>query len=119
MLMNTSLRTPFLGIIEAGFPTSASEELQDTMSLDEYLLGNREATYLLNVLTNSMRDSGILRGDMVIVERGKDPKREDIVVITENDSYTLKHFSDTLHSSVNEAIITAVVTAVVRKYGNF
>src|SRR5262245_20515564 len=36
-----------LGTISAGFPSPADEELTDTMTLDEYLITNREATYLL------------------------------------------------------------------------
>jgi SOS-response transcriptional repressor LexA len=114
--MNTPLRV--LGVIEAGFPSSASEELVDTMSLDEYLLGNKEATYLLNVRTNSMSESGILQGDMVIVERGKDPKRGDIVIVEEDGSYSMTHFSDIPKKFNSEAIVSAVVTAVVRKYGH-
>jgi SOS-response transcriptional repressor LexA len=35
---------PFLGTVAAGFPSPADEELTDTMSLDEYLIGNKEAT---------------------------------------------------------------------------
>jgi repressor LexA len=95
-----------------GFPTSASEELIDTMSLDEYLIGNKEATYLLKVKSNSMEESGILSGDMVIVERGRDPKKGDIVLVEEDGSYSLAHFSDIR----TEVLIPAVVTAVIRRY---
>src|SRR5215471_920717 len=51
-----------LGTVSAGFPSPADEELTDTMSLDEYLISNREATYILKVHGNSMRDAGILPG---------------------------------------------------------
>src|SRR5262249_39930614 len=61
---------PVLGAIAAGFPSPADEELTDTMSLDEYLISNREATYILKVNGNSMIDAGILPGDMLLVERG-------------------------------------------------
>src|SRR5512135_1673336 len=42
-----SLADPFgharvLGTVEAGFPSPAEEELADTMSLDEWLIGNKE-----------------------------------------------------------------------------
>src|SRR5262249_5328680 len=36
---------PVLGTVMAGFPSPAEEELADTMSLDEFLITNREATY--------------------------------------------------------------------------
>src|SRR3989344_3186772 len=34
-----------LGTVEAGFPSAAEEELVDTLSLDDYLIKNKEATY--------------------------------------------------------------------------
>ncbi|PIT86284.1 MAG: LexA family transcriptional repressor, partial [Candidatus Magasanikbacteria bacterium CG10_big_fil_rev_8_21_14_0_10_43_6] len=38
-----------LGSVQAGFPTPAEEELADTMSLDEFLVENPAATFLLHV----------------------------------------------------------------------
>ena len=49
---------PILGSVAAGFPSPADEELTDTMSLEEYLIRNREATYVLKVHGTSMRDAG-------------------------------------------------------------
>jgi SOS-response transcriptional repressor LexA len=40
---------PILGTVTAGFPSPAEEELTDTMSLDEFLITNKEATYILKV----------------------------------------------------------------------
>jgi SOS-response transcriptional repressor LexA len=40
---------PILGTVTAGFPSPAEEELADTMSLDEYLITNKEATYILKL----------------------------------------------------------------------
>src|SRR5215510_5679474 len=51
---------PVLGTVAAGFPSPAEEELTDTMSLDEYLIRNRDATYVLKVHGTSMREAGIL-----------------------------------------------------------
>jgi SOS-response transcriptional repressor LexA len=100
------------GMVEAGFPTSAEEELVDTITLDEYLLGNKEATYLLNVKSDSMRDAGILQGDTLVVERGKDAKKNDIVIVLSDGAYSMKYFSEVEKGE----IVEAVVTAVVRKY---
>ena len=60
---------PVLGTVAAGFPSPADEELTDTMSLDAYLIRNRDATYVLKVTGTSMRDAGILPGDLLLVER--------------------------------------------------
>jgi len=52
-----------LGSVAAGFPSPAEEALLDTMSLDEYLVVNPEATFMLRVEGDSMVDAGILPGD--------------------------------------------------------
>src|SRR5438132_714620 len=58
-----------LGVVEAGFPGPAEEELLDVMDFDEYLTPNKESSYILKVKGDSMIDAGIHPGDMVIVER--------------------------------------------------
>lgn len=88
------------------------EELEDTLSLDEYLIGNREATFLLKVKGNSMQDAGILKGDLIIVERGKNPKVNDIIIVEENGEYRMCYFPK---KSKTPITVAAVITAVVRK----
>lgn len=79
-----------LGIVEAGFPSPAEEELLDTISLDQYLIKNREATFLLEVSNDSMIDAGIQPGDLVLVERGREAKNGRIVVAEVDGEWTLK-----------------------------
>src|SRR3989344_1399679 len=43
-----------LGLVEAGFPAPAEEELLDVMNFDEYLVPNKESTYILKVKGDSM-----------------------------------------------------------------
>jgi len=121
---------PVLGAIAAGFPSPADEELTDTMSLDEYLMSNREATYILKVNGNSMIDAGILPGDMLLVERGAHPRDGDIVIAEVDREWTMKFFRKRGASVFLEAAnkdyrpihpqeelkIAAVVRAVIRKY---
>ena len=83
-------RGPLLGIVEAGFP-SAEEELIDTMSLDEYLIENKEASYILRVKGDSMIDAGIREGDLVIVERTNAPRVGDIVIAEVDGEWTMKY----------------------------
>jgi SOS regulatory protein LexA len=119
-----------LGTVEAGFPSPAEEELSDTMSLDEYLIKNKEATFMLKVRGDSMIDAGIMEGDMVLVERGVQANDGDIVVAEVDHAWTMK-FLDKNGSKVRlvpgnkkyrpiypeeELNIAAVVKAVIRKY---
>ena len=119
-----------LGYVEAGFPSPAEEELTDTMTMDDYLVGNREATYLLKVQGDSMNGAGIMPGDMVLVERRSDAKDGDIVIAEIDHEWTMKFFRKRGSKVVlvpgnkkypviepsDELKMTAIVKAVVRKY---
>lgn len=52
-----------LGTVEAGLPSPAEEVLLETVNLEEYVIRNPQATYLLRVQGDSMIDAGILPGD--------------------------------------------------------
>ena len=119
-----------LGTVEAGFPSPAEEELADTLSLDDLLIQNREATFLLKVSGDSMSGAGILPGDMVIVDKGQTPKSGDIVIAEVDGAWTMKYLKKRGENVTllpanpnykpirpkNELKIAGVVTAVVRKY---
>jgi SOS regulatory protein LexA len=119
-----------LGTVEAGFPSPAEEELADTMSLDDLLIQNHEATFLLRVSGDSMIEAGIMPGDMVIVNKGQTPKSGDIVIAEVDGEWTMKYLrkrgdgvalipANAKYKPIkpkNELKIAGVVTAVVRKY---
>lgn len=119
-----------LGLVEAGFPSAAEEELVDTMSLDDFLIENKEATYLLRVKGDSMIEAGIQEGDLVIVERTLSPKVGDIVIAEVDGEWTIKYLrkqngkpyllpANKKYAPIfpkEELKIAAVVKAVVRKY---
>ena len=84
---------PLLGLVEAGIPTSVDEDRSESLSIDEYLIGNiKGSTYLLEVKGDSMIDEGIKEGDMVIVERRGDPKDGEIVIAEIDGGWTMKYF---------------------------
>src|SRR3989344_3315619 len=56
---------PMLGLVTAGLPASVDEELADTVSLDEMLVGKKEFTYMLKVDGDSMIAAYVEKGDMV------------------------------------------------------
>ncbi len=59
-----SFGLPMVGHIQAGFPSPAEEELQDVVSLDEFLINRPGASFLLRVSGDSMIDEGIKEGDL-------------------------------------------------------
>ena len=119
-----------LGEVQAGFPSPAEEENVDTISLDDWLIERKEASFMLKVSGDSMIEAGIQPGDFVILERGRTPKNGDIVVAEVDHQWTMKFFdkkgSLVLLRPANrkyhairpkeELTIAGVVTAVIRKY---
>ena len=92
-LIALSIGSPvkLLGTVEAGFPSPAEEELADNLSLDDLLIQNPEATFLLKVSGDSMSEAGILPGDMVLVDKGENPKSGDIVIAEVDGEWTMKY----------------------------
>jgi len=121
---------PVLGYVIAGFPTPAEEELRDLLSFDDYLITRPDSSFILKVRGDSMTDAGILPGDLVIVEKGRNPKTGDIVIAEVDGEWTMKYFRQEGRNIVLEAAnpvyapihprrefrLGGVVTAVVRKY---
>ena len=121
---------PLVGEVAAGFPSPEEEELRDILSLDEYLVARPEASFLLQVSGDSMTGEGIMPGDLVIVEKGREPKNGDVVIAQVDDKWTMKTFRKEKGEVYLEAAnpnyplirprqelkLAGVVTAVVRKY---
>lgn len=119
-----------LGTVEAGFPSPAEEEMADTLSLDDWLIENKEASFLLKVSGDSMIDAGIMPGDTVILTRGRQARSGDIVVAEVDGQWTIKYFEKRAGTvrlrpanrryrpitPREELRVAGVVTAVVRKY---
>jgi SOS regulatory protein LexA len=119
-----------LGLVEAGFPTPGEENLLDTLTLDDFLIGNRDASFMLKVKGDSMNDAGIKEGDLVIVERVETAKPGSIVIAEVDGAWTMKYLRTSRGKFYLEPAnkeykpiypkedlrIAAVVTAVVRKY---
>lgn len=122
--------TRVLGSVKAGFPSPAEEELCDTITIDEFLIKNKESTYMLKVSGDSMIDAGIQPGDMALVERGRAARNGDIVIAEVDGDWTIKYFEkrgnkvrllpgNKKYKPIvprEELNISAVVIGVIRKY---
>jgi len=81
---------PLFGPISAGPAAPVEEQAEEMVTLDDYIVGDKSSTFLLRVKGDSMTDIGIYEGDLVTVERGKEPKVGDIVVGVLDGEFTLK-----------------------------
>ena len=76
--------------VPAGFPSPATDYLEDGLDLNAYLVQHPAATFLFSVQGHSMQGAGILDGDKVVVDRAVDARHGHIVVATVDGEFTLK-----------------------------
>ena len=70
---------PVIGIIAAGTPILAEQNIEDSFPLPARFMGNGN-NFLLNVKGESMIEAGILDGDYILVEQTQDARNGEIVV---------------------------------------
>jgi SOS regulatory protein LexA len=132
-LVTTSMfhrRVRLLGSVAAGFPTAEEEELQKTVSLDEFLVTNPTSTYMLQVKGDSMVGAGVYPGDYVFVERGRTPREGEMIIAKVDDEWTLKYYkregakvflraANTKYPDIypkKELFVAGIVVSSCRKY---
>jgi repressor LexA len=88
-LMQLSL--PLIGRVAAGSPILAQEHIEATYNVDSSLF-SAKPDYLLKVRGMSMRDAGILDGDLLAVKKADQPKNGQIIVARLGDEVTVKRY---------------------------
>ena len=125
-----AMTLPLFGPISAGFAAPVEEQAEEMLNLDDFLVGNKAATFLLRVKGDSMIDAGIHEGDIVIVERDRQPKLNDIVVGVLDGEFTLKRLKKNRGKfflqaenpdypdmyALEELQVAGVVRGVIRKF---
>jgi len=76
--------------IPAGFPSPAEDYLEKNLDLNDYLIGNKAATFLIRVEGSSMKDAGIFHDDLLVVDRSVEPENRKIVLGVLNGEFTIK-----------------------------
>ena len=125
------LMLPFhLHKVGAGFPSPATDYIEDDIDLNSYLIKNIPSTFLIRVQGKSMNDIGIHDGDLLVVDRSLSPKNFSTVIANVNEEIVVKSFvkeknesfltsgSKKLKDKINltenpEIIIWGVVTYVI------
>lgn len=79
--------------VRAGFPQPADDSVQDSLTLDEFLIEHPSRTVLVRVKGDSMIDAGIHPGDIAVVERNHNALPGDLVVAVVDDEFTLKYLA--------------------------
>ena len=77
--------------VSAGFPSPATDYVQDEIDLNSELIKNPPATFLIRVQGNSMTDHKITSGDLLVVDRSLNLKNDCIAIINFNNELVVKN----------------------------
>ncbi|MEK8049170.1 S24 family peptidase [Ideonella sp. DXS22W] len=86
---------PVLGTVRAGVPQAASDDEFEFLSVEELLIREPNKTAMCHVRGDSMKDAGLLDGDVVIVETHSIVEPGDIVVAAVDGQLTVKYLRKT------------------------
>lgn len=76
--------------VSAGFPSPAQDYIDKKIDMNEHLIQNECATFIVKVASLSMINAGIDIDDELIVDRSLDAKHRDIVVALVDNDFTVK-----------------------------
>ena len=87
------LKLPFyIHKVGAGFPSPATDYIEDDVDLNTHLIKNAPATFIIRVQGKSMTNVGIYDGDLLIVDRSINPKNSSTVIANVNEELVVKTF---------------------------
>ena len=85
------LTIPFyLHKVGAGFPSPATDYIEDDIDLNSHLITNAPATFIIRVKGKSMTNVGIYDGDLLIVDKSLNPKNFSTVIANVNEELVVK-----------------------------
>ena len=84
---------PLVGRVAAGEPILATENIETTLQVDRSLLPASGTIFALRVHGESMKNAGILDGDIVLARQQENAERGDIVVAQKGGDATVKHYA--------------------------
>ena len=76
----------------AGFPSPATDYIEEDIDLNIHLIKNVPATFIIRVQGKSMMDVGIYDGDLLVVDKSLKPKNFSTVVANVHDDLVVKNF---------------------------
>ena len=81
-----------LNKVGAGFPSPATDYVEDELDLNNHLIKNIPSTFLIRVQGKSMNKVGIHDGDLLIVDKSLNPKNFSTVIVNINEELVVKTF---------------------------
>ena len=89
--------------VGAGFPSPATDYVEDDIDLNSHLIKNIPSTFLIRVQGKSMNNIGIRNDDLLVVDRSLNPKNFSTVIVNVNEELVVKSFI----KEKNESFLTS------------
>lgn len=120
----------FSARVPAGFPSPAEEYAGSELDINELLIDNPPATFMVRVSGDSMIGAGIMDGDYLVVDKSRQAKHGDIVIAFVNNEMLVKrlyhhgqiklvsenvHYPPIIMSDGMTLNLWGVVSGVIRK----
>jgi DNA polymerase V len=80
--------------VQAGFPSPAEDHAVTRLDLMAQLIKHPQATFMLRVRGDSMKDAGILDGSVVLVDKAIQPRNGHVVVACIENEYLCKYYTE-------------------------
>lgn len=77
----------------AGFPAPGDDQVENILDINDLVVKNPTSTFFVRVQGDSMTGAGIFNGDVLVVDRSKDPQDGRIVVAAVNGELVVKRLS--------------------------
>ena len=91
IIKKRQISTPvYLDKVSAGFPSPATDYMENKLDLNEHLIKHPAATFIVKASGASMIQAGVYSGDLLIVDRSITPRNNDIVIASIFGDLTVK-----------------------------
>ena len=91
--MNDHRLSLFLWRVSCGFPSPADDYVETALDLNELVIAHPAATFYVRVSGDSMMNAAICHGDIIVVDRAREPEHNSIVVAHLDGEFTVKRLS--------------------------
>lgn len=78
--MRGEASTPDGVSVHAGFPNPAADKSLQTLDFNQLLVQHGASTYMFRVRGNEWQGAGVFDGDIAVVDRALDPRKDDVVI---------------------------------------
>lgn len=82
----------------------------NTVDLDEYLIENKDASFILKIRSDNYLDMNVLNNDLAIVERTTNAKDGEIILVPKDGAWILKY------KTFNDLNYSAKLRGIIREY---